>query len=45
MKKIEYKAPEMEVIKLNLQGNLMQMIVSSGEGQQIGGEGGEDSEP
>ena len=33
MKKIEYKAPEMEVIKLNMQSNVLSMIVvSNGSG-------------
>lgn len=40
MKKIEYKAPEMEVIKLNMQSNVLSMIVVSN-----GGGGGMTDEP
>lgn len=45
MKKIAYKTPEIEVVKLNLQGNLLQLIVQSGEGQEFGGEGSPTDEP
>ena len=35
MKKIEYKAPEMEVVKLNMQSNVLSMIVVSNGGSTI----------
>ena len=45
MKKIEYKAPEMEVIKLNMQSNVLSMIVvSTGGGPTIDDEPGDGSD-
>ena len=43
MKKIEYQAPKMEVIKLELQHATMALITTSGETPGLGGEGGEDA--
>ncbi len=42
MKKIEYKAPEMEVVKLNYQASLLSM--SDGEGSSAGDYGGDGSD-
>ena len=45
MKKIEYKAPEMEVIKLNMQSNVLAMIVvSNGGGAGVSDEPGDGSD-
>lgn len=45
MKKIEYKAPEMEVVKLNMQSNVLSMIVvSNGGGTIISDEPGDGSD-
>jgi len=43
MKKIEYQIPEMEVISLNLKGNMLSMITTS-SGINMGGEGGDDDD-
>ena len=45
MKKIDYQAPEMEVIKLEMQADTLQIVTTSGEGQEFGGEGSADDQP
>ncbi len=41
MKKIEYKAPTMEIIKLDYKRNILQGLnqVSGGDGEEFGGGG------
>lgn len=41
MKKIEYQAPEMEVIELNMQGEMLSVIVTSGDQPGMGGDADE----
>lgn len=44
MRKIEYQAPEMEIIEIPMQGDILQVIVNSGDTPSISdtpGDGGD----